>query len=267
MAGLLVAVCGSWGAYYDVDVESAPFYDPGKPPWPTAYPSPPAPTTVGDSGGRVTVVEQGFAQRFESVRQPGVPVPYSPVQSAFVLRNSSADQIAIRVTALVRYFDGAGKPVIEYGKKSPDNEVLVAMIEPGQRVGVTDFLIVQDTRVASMRITVEGASWVSPAEAAALKVARLWATDVTVVPTGSDKITILTFTVHNADNESRLPSATALLRNKAGKLLGSSDTDAYQITYPPGTSQGSLTLDGWLPPGTDLDRTQITFDDGSLRLP
>jgi hypothetical protein len=264
LVAAVVLIDSSHGDYRDYEKDGpAPVVASG-----VAYPTKlPAAKVVSDSGGQVKVVEQGYSQRFESVDRtltpgygPGNPEPYTPVQAAFVLENTSKDQVAVDLEVTVRYFDDAGHGVVESDQMPAARVLPLGSVWPGQRVGVTDFVNVDATKVVRMSVTVGAASWVAPTRLDPALRPHLWTTDVTTIPTGSSNVTILAFSTHNGGPNPLSARANALYRDKSGKLIGSSH--AYgQLYYPPGISRGSIALrpDDWIPPTADLTRTEITF--------
>ena len=134
---------------------------------------------------------------------------------------------------------------------------------PGHRpaksrsVAIPDYFNIDSITIATMTARTGSPSWVSLSDSTTW-VSRLVAADVTIIRTGSPNATIIAFQAHNEYLSTVTGVAYAVYRDAAGTILGSSHVPAYDPQYfPPGTSQGSITVTDWFPSQLDDSRTEI----------
>ncbi|MFC7478800.1 hypothetical protein ACFQX7_00280 [Luedemannella flava] len=190
----------------------------------------PAPSDRASDGGGLRIVEHGFTQLSITATLtltpgygPGRPEPYTPVHSAFIVENTSRDQVALSPTIVVRYLDRAGKAIVEYAAETADKRLTAEVLRPGQRVGIVDYFNISGRKVARVEVRAVGAVWLDPADPRASG-STITADGVSLIRTGVPEASIVAFTAHSAYPATVSAVANAVYRDRAGKILGAATT-------------------------------------------
>ncbi|GAB3434168.1 hypothetical protein [Actinophytocola sediminis] len=191
--------------------------------------------TISSADEVIKIVDQGFVT-FSS--RPGV-VPTEYVSWGFVIENVT-DQVALTIRVEADFLDEAGEVIEE------DGEDFTAVL-PGQQMGVGGRNSYEGSAIKDMRVKVTLIGSLDTPEGKRLKPPGPYAELTTNSPVASDtgkEIETITLDVTNTYHVPLTPTASAVIRDADGVVVGGMSSKAIKPEIEPGASgRASLARD------------------------